>query len=66
MGGGSILTGLTLAAIATFIDRTGIHEGRRRSRFAGAVLTYFGFMHGPAVGIGSTASASRPASRSPI
>jgi len=51
MGEGSILTGLVLAAIAVFvIDR----EFMRASAFAfaGAVLTYFGFMHGGAVGIG--------------
>jgi AGZA family xanthine/uracil permease-like MFS transporter len=52
LGGGSILTGLTLAAIATFIiDR----EFMKASAFAfaGAVMTYFGFMHGPAVGVGA-------------
>ncbi len=51
MCGGSILTGLVLAAIGVFvIDR----EFMKASAFAlaGAVLTYFGFMHGDAVGIG--------------
>ncbi len=51
MGGGSILTGLVLGAIAAFvIDR----NFTKASAFAlaGAVLTYFGFMHGEAVGIG--------------
>ena len=51
MGGGSILTGLVLGAIAVFvIERKFINA----SAFAltGAVLTYFGFMHGEAVGIG--------------
>jgi AGZA family xanthine/uracil permease-like MFS transporter len=51
MAGGSILTGLVLAAIGVFvIDR----EFQKASAFAlaGAVLTYFGFMHGGAVGIG--------------
>src|SRR5664279_1696335 len=51
MAGGSILTGLVLAAIGVFvIDR----EFMKASAFAlaGAVLTYFGFMHGDAVGIG--------------
>jgi AGZA family xanthine/uracil permease-like MFS transporter len=51
MGGGSILTGLVLGAIGVFvIERDFI----KASAFAlsGAVLTYFGFMHGEAVGIG--------------
>jgi adenine/guanine/hypoxanthine permease len=51
LGGGSILVGLTLAAIATFVIE---REFRKASAFAfaGAVMTYFGFMHGPAVGVG--------------
>ncbi len=52
MSGGSILAGLVLAAIGVFIiDR----EFVKASAFAlaGAVLTYFGFMHGGAVGIGN-------------
>jgi adenine/guanine/hypoxanthine permease len=51
MGGGSILGGLILGAIGVFvIERDFI----KASAFAlaGAVLTYFGFMHGEAVGIG--------------
>jgi AGZA family xanthine/uracil permease-like MFS transporter len=51
MGGGSILAGLILGAIGVFvIDR----EFTKASAFAfaGAVLTYFGFMHGEAVGFG--------------
>ena len=36
------------------IDRKFV-EGRRPSRWPGAVLTFFGFMHGEAVGIGSRA-----------
>ncbi len=51
MGGGSILSGLVLGAIGVFvIERDFI----KASAFAlsGAVLTYFGFMHGEAVGIG--------------
>src|SRR2546429_7994132 len=51
MGGGSILAGLVLGAIGVFvIERDFI----RASAFAltGAVMTYFGFMHGEAVGIG--------------
>jgi AGZA family xanthine/uracil permease-like MFS transporter len=51
MGGGSILTGLVLGAIGVFVIE---REFMRASAFAlsGAVLTYFGFMHGEAVGIG--------------
>jgi AGZA family xanthine/uracil permease-like MFS transporter len=51
LGGGSILGGLILAAIAVFvIDR----ELVKASAFsaAGAVLTFFGFMHGESIGIG--------------
>jgi AGZA family xanthine/uracil permease-like MFS transporter len=51
MGGGSILAGLVLGAIGVFIIE---REFVKASAFAlsGAVLTYFGFMHGEAVGIG--------------
>jgi AGZA family xanthine/uracil permease-like MFS transporter len=51
MGGGSILAGLVLGAIGVFIIE---REYVKASAFAlsGAVLTYFGFMHGEAVGIG--------------
>jgi adenine/guanine/hypoxanthine permease len=53
MGGGSILGGLVLGAIAVFvIDR----ELAKAAAFAlvGAVLTFFGFMHGEAIGVGKT------------
>ncbi len=53
MGGGSILTGLVLGATAVFIiDRKFINA----SAFAlsGAVLTFFGFMHGEQIGIAVT------------
>ncbi len=53
MGGGSILAGLILGAIATFIiDR----DFRKAGAFsiAGAVLTFFGFMHGQAIGVNQT------------
>ncbi len=53
LGGGSILAGLVLGAIGAFvIDR----EFVKASAFAlaGAVLTFFGFMHGEAIGIGQT------------
>ncbi len=51
LGEGSILTGLVLAAIGVFIIE---REFVKASAFAmaGAVLTYFGFMHGGAVGFG--------------
>jgi AGZA family xanthine/uracil permease-like MFS transporter len=51
MGGGAILTGLVLAAIGVFVIE---REFIKASAFAlaGAVLTYFGFMHGEAVGVG--------------
>jgi len=51
MGGGSILTGLVLGAIGVFVIE---RDFPKASAFAlaGAVLTYFGFMHGEAVGIG--------------
>jgi AGZA family xanthine/uracil permease-like MFS transporter len=55
MGGGSILTGLVLGAIGVFVIE---RDFAKASAFAlsGAVLTFFGFMHGEAVGIGVTPS----------
>jgi AGZA family xanthine/uracil permease-like MFS transporter len=51
MGGGSILVGLVLGAIGVFvIDRKFLNASA--FALAGAVLTYFGFMHGEAIGIG--------------
>jgi AGZA family xanthine/uracil permease-like MFS transporter len=52
MGEGSILTGLVLAAVATFVIERELTKAAAFA-LAGAVLTYFGFMHGPAVGIGN-------------
>ena len=51
LGGGSILAGLVLGTIGVFVIE---REFVKASAFAfsGAVLTYFGFMHGEAVGIG--------------
>ncbi len=51
MSGGAILVGLVLGAIAAFVIE---REYRKAAAFAGAgaVLTFFGFMHGEAVGIG--------------
>ena len=53
MGGGAILTGLVLAAIAAnVIDKKFV--GAAAFALAGAVLTFFGFMHGQAVGIAAS------------
>src|SRR6201987_5821312 len=51
MGGGAILGGLVLGAIGVFVIE---RDFVKASAFAlaGAVLTYFGFMHGEAVGVG--------------
>jgi AGZA family xanthine/uracil permease-like MFS transporter len=51
MGGGSILAGLILGAVGVFIIERDFIKASAFA-FAGAVLTYFGFMHGEAVGIG--------------
>ncbi|MBL9169089.1 MAG: regulator [Verrucomicrobiales bacterium] len=53
LGGGSILGGLILGAIAAFIiDR----DFKKAAGFAlaGAILTYFGFMHGERIGLGQS------------
>ncbi len=53
MGGGSILTGLVLAAIGSLvIDRK--FQAASAFALAGAVLTFFGFMHGEAIGLAVT------------
>jgi adenine/guanine/hypoxanthine permease len=53
LGGGSILTGLVLGAIAAFIiERKFIAAAAFAT--AGALLTFFGFMHGESVGIAVT------------
>jgi AGZA family xanthine/uracil permease-like MFS transporter len=53
MGGGSILAGLVLGAIGVFVIE---RDYAKASAFAlaGAVLTFFGFMHGESVGINVT------------
>jgi AGZA family xanthine/uracil permease-like MFS transporter len=51
MGGGSIVAGLILGAIGVFVIERDFVKAAAFA-FAGAVLTYFGFMHGEAVGIG--------------
>jgi AGZA family xanthine/uracil permease-like MFS transporter len=53
LGGGSILSGVILGAVGVFIiDRQFV----KASAFAtvGAALTFFGFMHGEAIGIGQS------------
>ena len=53
LGGGSILTGLVLGAIGAFItDRQFVNAAAFAA--AGAVLTFFGFMHGQSVGLAVT------------
>ena len=59
MGGGSILTGLVLGAIGVFVIERDFVKASAFS-LAGAVLTYFGFMHGEAVGIGSGLGVTPP------
>jgi AGZA family xanthine/uracil permease-like MFS transporter len=51
MGGGSILAGLVLGAIGVFVIERDFVKASAFA-FSGAVLTYFGFMHGEAVGVG--------------
>jgi AGZA family xanthine/uracil permease-like MFS transporter len=55
LGGGSILAGVVLGAMTTYIiDRKFLFAAG--FAMAGAVLTFFGLMHGQAVGIGQTPS----------
>jgi AGZA family xanthine/uracil permease-like MFS transporter len=53
VGGGAILGGLVLGAMGAFIVE---REFSKAAAFAavGAALTFFGFMHGEAIGIGRT------------
>jgi adenine/guanine/hypoxanthine permease len=53
MGGGSILGGLMLGAIGVFIIE---RQFMKASAFAlvAAAMTFFGFMHGEAIGVGQT------------
>ena len=53
LGGGSILGGLVLGAIAVFIIE---REFMKAAGFAmaGATMTFFGFMHGEQIGIAQT------------
>jgi len=53
LGGGSILGGLILGAIAVcIIDRN--FKKAAGFALAGAILTFFGFMHGERIGIAQT------------
>ena len=55
LGNGAILTGLVLAAIGVFVIE---RKWTMAAAFAGvgAVMSFFGFMHGPAVGFAVTPS----------
>ena len=53
MGGGAILGGLILAAIAVFVIERQLYKAAISSGIA-AVLTFFGFMHGEAIGVAQT------------
>jgi AGZA family xanthine/uracil permease-like MFS transporter len=54
LGGGAVLAGLILGAIAAFIiDRK--FEWAALFAGAGAVLSFFGFIHGTSLGIGNSA-----------
>ena len=49
LGGGSVLAGMVLGAMAAFIiDRKLVHAAA--AAFIGAVLSYVGLIHGPALG----------------
>jgi AGZA family xanthine/uracil permease-like MFS transporter len=53
LGGGAVLAGLILGAIAAFIiDREFVKAGIYAT--AGAVLSFFGFIHGTQLGIGAS------------
>jgi AGZA family xanthine/uracil permease-like MFS transporter len=53
LGGGAVLAGLILGAIAAFIID---HKFEWAALFAaaGAVLSFFGFIHGTSLGIGTS------------
>jgi len=53
LGAGAILTGLVLAAIAVFVIEKQFEKAAAFAA-AGAALTFFGFMHGEAVGVNVT------------
>ena len=60
LGGGAILTGLVLGAVAVFVIERELPKAAAFA-LAGAVLTYFGFMHGEAVGVGEHGLGVTPA-----
>jgi AGZA family xanthine/uracil permease-like MFS transporter len=53
LGGGSILGGLVLGAIGAFVIERKFSAAAAFAA-AGAVLTFFGFMHGESIGIAVT------------
>ena len=53
LGGGAILVSLILAAVAVFIIERQFVKAAAFAA-AGAVLTFFGFMHGEAIGVGES------------
>jgi AGZA family xanthine/uracil permease-like MFS transporter len=53
LGGGSTLGGLVLGAIAVFVIERNFDKASGFA-FGGAVLTFFGFMHGEQIGIGES------------
>jgi AGZA family xanthine/uracil permease-like MFS transporter len=53
MGGGAILGGLVLGAMAAFVIDGALRKAAAFA-LAGAVLTFFGFMHGEAIGFGQS------------
>jgi adenine/guanine/hypoxanthine permease len=53
LGGGAILGGLMLGAIAVFVIERAFVKASAFA-LASAALTFFGFMHGEAIGIGET------------
>jgi adenine/guanine/hypoxanthine permease len=53
LGGGSILAGLVLGAIGAFVIERKFTEASAFAA-AGAVLTFFGFMHGESIGVAVT------------
>jgi AGZA family xanthine/uracil permease-like MFS transporter len=53
LGGGAVLAGVILGAIAAFIVDTKFRHAAVYA-FAGAILSYFGFIHGAQLGIGAS------------
>jgi adenine/guanine/hypoxanthine permease len=53
LGGGAILAGMILGAVAAFIIDRDFHRAAVYA-LAGAVLSYFGFIHGAKLGIGES------------